>query len=873
MPFAERLTAMLERSRPADLIPALASTPGNLIFLEDNYLGCSWMASPLSGASDTTVEQLSGMLSMGLPGNSFVQFSYINSDDVHNVINLYKQRRIDYLERNRRRPRNDTVQEMVNLRAEFIRDGIQNPVIPSNGVYTNETTLVISLKVKSQPIPSEKDIKDAEKLALQFEEALKTVGFFDCHRLTPAQWKGVAEKFFRIRAPLNFDYDDDELLREQVLGAGSRLKAEKNNVVVDDKHHIKVMSIKRLPKQMRLSVMNYLVGDPGGLTKQITVPHILTVTLHYPDQASKQREVGTKATTVNYQSFGALQKFIPKLIPMKQGYDVLMQSLAEGGTAVEMNMTMALYSDSPEELERQAGLVETAWSTFRFEIKPESCISMQVFLNTLPLFPVTETLKGLYRTKTMTVRHAVHFLPIIGEWRGTGIGGGTLLTTRRGQTMLFDLFDSTTNPSFLITSKSGGGKSVVAQQIIVDELSIGSKLWVMDNGRSYEKLCKMVDGEFISFDETSNVCLNPWTKIENIEEEMANLQVLIAKMAAPNEGLNDLEMSALEEVLNGVWTAEGNKATITSVYEFCKNQPKDRANGELLQQLGQRLYPFTDQGKYGQWFEGKNNLEFHKDLVVLELKDLEQNPQLRAVVLLQLQQKIAQEMFLCKNEDAARRKILLIDESQDLLDDPVIGPALDVFYRRVRKHNGSVGIILQSLARLYNTPYGTAIRDNAANMLILEQTDETVSQLIENKQLEFGDDEFWTKEIKTVHTVPGKYAEILFKTPSGVGIGRLVLDRASQVIYSTKGAEREEILANMDAGMSAMDAVQKFLEKEDYDIPYSENSRELLRQAQEFHEILTEQSGRANQATMRAAKALLLARAAQEGKHREERVA
>ncbi|MBL4955131.1 hypothetical protein JK635_23560, partial [Neobacillus sp. YIM B02564] len=108
-----------------------------------------------------------------------------------------------------------------------------------------------------------------------------------------------------------------------------------------------------------------------------------------------------------------------------------------------------------------------------------------LFYNLLPLNTTREGVKNLYRFHTMAISHAVQFLPIFGEWTGTGTSGAMMLMSRRGQPVLFDLFDSQTNFNAVVFAESGAGKSFFTQQLVTDYLAEGAKIWVIDTGRSY----------------------------------------------------------------------------------------------------------------------------------------------------------------------------------------------------------------------------------------------------------------------------------------------------------------------------------------------------------------------------------------------------
>ena len=348
---------------------------------------------------------------------------------------------------------------------------------------------------------------------------------------------------------------------------------------------------------------------------------------------------------------------------------------------------------------------------------------------------------------------------------------------------------------------------MVAQQFCVDMLGQGAKVWVVDQGRSYEKICSVLGGQFIEFSDESNICLNPFTHVKDINEDMEILKNIFAKMAAPEAGLDDFQMSVLEEAIKSVWETYVNNASITEVAEWCLNYPS--APGDTRRQdIGQQLYQFTRNGSYGRWFDGRSNVDFTKDFVVLELQELSAKKVLQQVVLMLLFDRIGNEMYFT----TGRKKMLLVDESWSLIDDPIVGKVLTAGFRKVRKHDGSAWVVTQSMGDLYNSANGQVILDTCAWQIILKQRSESVDKAASSGHLNL--DSYAQGLLKTVGTVPGKYSEMMIRRSAGNwGVVRFVTDRFSQILFSTKGWEREELLDALKRGENIIPMINRFVEE------------------------------------------------------------
>lgn len=825
MAVLNRMRALLDRPRAEDLLPPLAISDGQpfdlegdgadtdahepLIYLQGNdqraFLGAVWIGEPLSGLDETTVRRLQGTMSAEFRPGTIIQIQQIVSPFIEPIIDLYAGART------KTRIEGKVPQVIMNTsmhRAEMFLDGRETPMIESNDIPTNSAMIVVSIKVPCGKQPKAAEMKEINDTAMKLAEGLSTVGL-RLHRVGAGPYLAICRRLLRIRSPHDESYNDELLLRDQILQPGDNIVVRKDHLLINDTELVRILSVKQYPKQTNLGVMGHLIGDPGGINNQITVPYTLTLTMHYPEQSKRSASIRTKAQSINYQAYGPMLRFIPILAAKKEGFDVLIKEMDEGAVIVEASLTLALYSDEKHKLEKMTGMVRAYYSSFGFEMSEERYITWPVFWHTFPLFPAPESIKQLYRFRTMAVKHAVQFFPIIGEWQGTGVGGASIYLTRRGKPMLIDFYDSPTNYNGIIFAESGAGKSYLSQQIIQDYLSIGAKVWVMDVGRSYLKQNLIYGGEFIEFSEQSHACLNPFTNVDDIDDEMDVLKAILAKMAAPTDHLDDFRMAALGEAIKATWGAIGRKMTVTEVAAYLKKQSDQR-----IADLATMLFPFTRNGEYGSWFDGPNNLHFNRDYVVLELEELNGKKHLQQVVLLMLVSKIQHEMFISELKGEGRKKLLVVDEAWSLLNDPGVAKFLETGYRRFRKSLGSALICTQSLDEFYASPSGRAIAANSAFYLIMQQKAESIVAVKDSKRLDL--DEYTMDQLKTVHTVSDpkvapsrRYSECMFYTPRGIGIGRLVVDPVSQVIYSSSGDERAVLLREMRSGMSPEEAMQK----------------------------------------------------------------
>jgi conjugal transfer ATP-binding protein TraC len=287
-------------------------------------------------------------------------------------------------------------------------------------------------------------------------------------------------------------------------------------------------------------------------------------------------------------------------------------------------------------------------------------------------------------------------------------------------------------------------------------------------------------------------------------------------MAMPTEKMSDFQTAGLKRILQQAWLEKGSDLTIDCL---AKKLIEDDPEETRMTDLGRNLYPYSSEGEYGRYFNGKNNVNFDARLVVLELEELKQRKTLQRTILLFLMYQIQQSMYRGKEVDI--KQLCVIDEAWDLLlyggtDGKGEGSDISNFIengiRRARKRNGAFCIVTQGIGDLYQTASGRAIAENSPNKWLLGQRPETINKLRETGSIDLTDGGY--ELIKTVHTVPGEYSEIFIHSPLGQSIVRLVVDRYSQLLFSTKPDEVNAINRRLDQGMSIQAAITAVMRSE-----------------------------------------------------------
>ncbi len=578
-----------------------------------------------------------------------------------------------------------------------------------------------------------------------------------------------------------------------------------------DESVLQLFSVRQYPRYFRLSGMNYMIGDPYQLALSMPCPFLITMGAISLDYESARTKAQMKAARATQSAGSYMAHFQPDLQDRKRDWDMVLKTFDNGRTVVGMYHQVALVS-KVNDASRCEHALRAVWRARGFDLTKDFYLQHQALTAALPmtLTPGLQAdLRQFGRINTKTADNAVMTSPLIAEWKGTQTPVMTLFG-RRGQIIGFDLFDNTGgNFNFAVAALSGSGKSVFVNEMTYRYLGAGAKVWIIDVGRSYKNLCELLDGEFIEFsDERQNtICLNPFSMIIDISTDMEMILPLIAQMASPREPLDNYGYTALGSAIKRVWDAKGREATITDIYELLKT---GRLSVEVeyerdLSRLATALEPYTRHGVYASYFEGEANIQFDKDFVVLELEELKTKKDLQSVVMQLIMYRITQEMY----RDRSRRKLVIIDESWDLMGSGASGSFIEAGYRRARKYGGAFGTITQSVDDYYKNEATKAAINNADWLFLLRQKPENIERL--GKEGKLALDEWLKRQLGSVSTEHGHFSEIYIHSPMGAGLGRLLLDPFSMLVYSTRAEDYEAIKRLREMGLSVSDAIERLV--------------------------------------------------------------
>jgi conjugal transfer ATP-binding protein TraC len=798
------------------------------VFVNRDTLGFCLEVRPQSGADEEMAHVLTALYAAA-PAGTGIQFHLYASPAIRAPLARYASLRVaddivPELDTLGRAGRNTTIHRaMARRRVGHYLHGSRRSLLATQSYLLRDFRLVLAVSLAGSP----ENLARLEELLLlrdSMRATLHAAGF-------PSRAWAAADLINWVSALLDphrqtgdalaLAYDEGRELHEQAIDRATRLSIDRQSILLanpatDLQPALRLMSVRAYPPRFALWNAASLIGDLYQATLQYPCPFLLTLGVHVLDAEATRNWAFLKAARATTNATSYMARFLPDLQERKADWDIVLKAIDAGQQLVDLNLQLALFTE-PQAATRAEQAARAIFRARGFELSSDTMMMTQALLGSLPMThsaPFHADLQRMKRVTTKTSANAVHLAPLIAEWQGTGTPV-LLLGGRRGQLMQIDVYDNPAgNFNVAIAGTSGSGKSLLLNEIAAAYLGTGARVWIIDVGRSYEKACRNFGGSFIEFTEDAALSLNPFPLVEDIDEDMELLQPLLAQMVSPREPLDGFQYSTLGAAIKKVWKARGRSMNVTDIHDLLATGRLDAGSNadphegfavdRRLQDLAAMLHPYTREGAYGKYFDGHASIDFGADLVVLELEELKAKKDLQTVVLLIVMYRITREMYFSRD----RKKIVIIDEAWDLLSGGATAEFIEAGYRRARKYKGAFMSATQGVDDYYRNPAAKAALDNSDWMFLLRQKPESIEMMDKLGQLTM--DDAMKRLLLSLRTEHGAYSEVFIHSPVGNGIGRLIVDPYSLLLFSSRAEDFNAINARRAAGLdvsAAIDAV------------------------------------------------------------------
>ena len=668
-------------------------------------------------------------------------------------------------------------------------------------------------------------------------------------------------------------YDDGKRIKNQIVQHDTRAEESEDSITFHGVNTgmviMRGMSPVKYPKNLALPNVIGMLGGNGATTVGYPCMFLVTAGVCFADFEREKGMLLMKAARAQQTADSQIARYLPKVADINADYKMVQTVYDNGGRNCQIYHQVLIFAPEAE-INRAEQAARSVWRAQRFELATDSRQQKTALLAACPMMfgPLMQKdMQTARRTSSKTIFNAANSLPLLGEFRGSlprenerTRRAALTMFGRLGQTMTYDLFANRSgNYNGAVVGTSGSGKSAFCNELVLRSLSMGGKVWIIDVGGSYKKLCDQLHGDYIAFGKNAMINLNPFGMFQSVLEGYAlspvpyskeqdqtegeDLEMLLPvfeQMVSPNRTLIDFErrqlgvhiMSVIHDArlhrdwprlatlddlsrslinnceMGGPNPMERDEEWVSKVRNMT---PEERRNvcDPKIRELGVNLQSFCQGGLYGTWFNGETTVNISRSqLVVLELEELNNRPDLRAVVLMLLMRMITNEMYL---GDRTQDKVVLIDEAWDLMSEGSSGQFIEKGYRRARKYRGAFLTATQSVEDYYKSEISKAALMNSDWLFLLRQKPESIDALANSGK--FSMDDYTKSLLKSLKTESGRFSEIFVRCGDlPPAVGRLFFDPFTLLLASSKAEDVEDIEAYKRQGLTVAQAVTQVLD-------------------------------------------------------------
>ena len=746
-----------------------------------NAKGVALEIEPMSGASDNNMEAVYSLLQRTLPEGAIIHCLLYASPHLGETFDEY------VLARKGGHP---VTRKLAEKRAEYWKKGVFKSLVPWQQNVLRDYKLLICLVFDNQL-----DISDSKIINLfeRFKGVLRSLGvhYASARPERLMEWVNTLLRPNGKLRPEQKEYHDLNRLNSlsTLLASSHHFKRVfSDHILVDDgEWQIRNYRVEDFGKESpHLCQMSGLIGHLFENNAQIGCPFSLSFIVKICNASEENGNANVSAWRA-LQRAETIGKFSPKAVKDAQEARAIVGDIENAERLVLVSFQASLYCETSKASEHESGLMNVFQAAdFRWRLIKNFMLQPVMMLAHLPLAQNFKWFKDMERLGLfykVWAKNAAGMLPMVSDSKGMS-QPNMMLVSRRGQVFFFDPFGNQRgNYNACVAGIAGSGKSVVVQEMANSLIGTGGRVFIIDIGRSYKKLCDNLSGQFIEFTQDSQLCLNPFSAVNSDElVEFYDFMVnFVAMMLNPQQGLTLFERAYIEKAIKYAWEIKGNQGSISDIASYLLKKSED----QRAKDLGTALYPYTEQGQYGHLFNGEATVDFNNAFVVFELEEISGNKLLQGIVFTLLMYHVTEKMYL---GDRSTKISLIIDEAWTMLKGGQGGAIIENIARKARKYKGSLITITQSVMDYFLSEASHAAFTNSYWKIILMQNKGDIETLVEQKKLPL--DPFQKRLLCSLKTEHGAYSEMMVLGDGGeCVVGRLFLDPYSRVLYSTQAAD------------------------------------------------------------------------------------
>ena len=559
-------------------------------------------------------------------------------------------------------------------------------------------------------------------------------------------------------------------------------------------------------------------GFIDGLGLNLNENHIINQIIYLDDKHKWRKLLDKKIEELNKSSnFGTQNKVILKKI------ENIVAKINEDDNSriIRGHLNVIFWSYEPQRLKNIASKIKTEFKELDIvPYYPKGEERKHYFLNSYCCFTSNFSNEDLYVTD---LKHALCLYINNSNYKSDEVG--IIFNDRQHNVpVLKDVWDEKKKRikarNFAIFAPTGEGKSFLANNILRQYFESGVRLVVIDLGGSYSKFAKLYPNDHIilRYEQGKNLGINPFyisNEADLIPERLEDLAMFLLELLAEGNNVTKAKEVAVKKVLLYYYTKVKRAHSLASLYVFV-----DKKKDTLIDELKIReehfsvynflhiLSEYVDEGLYSFLFNVSEDQTYKiedKRLIVFELDEVKDNKEILSVMLKLIKSAIQRTIWRNRSE----RGIILFDEFAKQLKFDNVLESVEFYYQAIRKQNGAIGIILQSINQLPNNSTSASILENT--QVIYSLRNEKGYTELQNRLNLSSHDLNQLKSIRNNLTGDRKYTEMFIKIGKESNIFRLEVPKQVYAAYLTDGKESEMLMELFEKHKSMKKAIDIFI--------------------------------------------------------------
>ncbi|MFL1013328.1 TraG family conjugative transposon ATPase [Flavisericum labens] len=558
-------------------------------------------------------------------------------------------------------------------------------------------------------------------------------------------------------------------------------------------------------------------GFIDGLGLNLNENHIINQIIYLDDKHKWRKLLEKKIEEFNKSSnFGTQNKVIQKKI------EAIIAKINEDDSSriIRGHLNIVFWSSEAQQLSHIASKIKTEFKELDIvPYYPKGEERKNYFLNSYCCFTSNFSNEDLYVTD---LKHALCLY--INNTNYLSDTTGIIFNDRQHNIpVLKDVWDEQKKRikarNFAIFAPTGEGKSFLANNILRQYFEQKVRLVIIDLGGSYSKFAKLYPDDHIilRYEQGKNLGINPFyitSKDDLTPERLEDLGVFLLELLASGKDTTKAEEVAIKKVLRYYYSSIRNNHSLASLYQFVDDKKDSLIETLSIREADFSVYNFlhilseyVDDGLYSFLFNITEDQSYKiedKRMIVFELDEVKDNKEILSVMLKLIKSAIQRTIWRNRSE----RGIILFDEFAKQLKFDNVLESVEFYYQAIRKQNGAIGIILQSINQLPNNSTSASILENT--QVVYSLRNEKGYTELQNRLNLSSHDLNQLKSIRNNLTGARKYTEMFIKIGKESNIFRLEVPKEVYAAYLTDGKESEAIMAIYEKTNDMEKAIKEF---------------------------------------------------------------